>query len=371
MTPAARAIGWQFQRQHRLGLLLLAAYLIALWAVKMLVLGPAHDIRLRPPNGMAGLIVAPVSITFFYFVGLFTFGFAGDLAARQSIYPSRMFTLPVTTASLAGWPMLYGTAAAASLWVATALFLRVAGTDAAVPLIWPALLTAVYLAWTQALMWMPYALAGMRVIVAVLWLAAVDTIVLVALHYHAPEWLMTVLLAPQLPLAYAVAYVAVARARRGDIPDWRRPFGRLALTATGDRSLGSFVSAARAQMWFEWRRHGRALPAMVGIVVPCELLLLFIPGNHASPVVFLTLFVVLVTPPVLAVFVAAALSSPNSYGLTRPLTSASLVAAKLKMSLWSALTAWLLVAVFVPLALRLSGKMPVVMERAQAAFGLL
>ena len=46
-----------------------------------------------------------------YFLAVFSFGLAGDLAARQSIYPARMFTLPVTTAALAGWPMLYGTAA--------------------------------------------------------------------------------------------------------------------------------------------------------------------------------------------------------------------------------------------------------------------
>ncbi len=45
-----------------------------------------------------------------YFLAVFSFGLSGDLAARQSIYPARMFTLPVTSAALAGWPMLYGTA---------------------------------------------------------------------------------------------------------------------------------------------------------------------------------------------------------------------------------------------------------------------
>ena len=62
-----------------------------------------------------------MSATFFYFLAVFSFGLSGDLAARQSIYPARMFTLPVTTAALAGWPMLYGTAAMASLWLATRL----------------------------------------------------------------------------------------------------------------------------------------------------------------------------------------------------------------------------------------------------------
>ena len=67
-----------------------------------------------------------------YFLAVFSFGLAGDLAARQSIYPARMFTLPVTTAALAGWPMLYGAAAMASLWLATALSRTVAvGIDLA------------------------------------------------------------------------------------------------------------------------------------------------------------------------------------------------------------------------------------------------
>jgi hypothetical protein len=42
---------------------------------------------------------------------VFTFGFAGDLQARESMYPARMFTLPVTTSALRGWPMFYGAAA--------------------------------------------------------------------------------------------------------------------------------------------------------------------------------------------------------------------------------------------------------------------
>ena len=63
----------------------------------------------------------PLAATFMYFLAVFSFGLAGDLAARQSMYPARMFTLPVTTAALAGWPMLYGTAAMAILWLATRL----------------------------------------------------------------------------------------------------------------------------------------------------------------------------------------------------------------------------------------------------------
>lgn len=317
---------------------------------------------------MAVLVIVPLSVTFFYFVGAFSFGLAGDMGARQSIYPARMFTLPVTTGALAGWPMLYGTVAVASLWVATALVARWPGAiDVTLPLIWPALLAAAFLAWTQALTWMPYGLPGLRVMVAVLWLAAMDAVVLVAIHYHASESALVAILAPQIPLAYLAACVAVARARRGDVPDWRGLFARLGrITNVRPRGRPGFLSAARAQAWFEWRRHGRSLPAMVAVVVPVELLLLFVPGNDTAPVVFSTLFVVLITPPLMAVFAAAALSTSTPFMATRPLTSVALIAAKLKMTIWSTLAAWLLVLIAIPVALALSGTMPVAIERARA-----
>ena len=69
----------------------------------------------------AFMVLVPLSFAFMYFLAVFSYGLAGDLAARQSMYPARMFTLPVTTAALAGWPMLYGTMAMARLWLATAL----------------------------------------------------------------------------------------------------------------------------------------------------------------------------------------------------------------------------------------------------------
>ena len=160
-----------------------------------------------------------------YFLAVFTFGLGGDLAARQSPFPARMFTLPVTTRALAGWPMLFGTAAMASLWLVAAPFVRWSwGLD--LPLIWPALLGAVFLAWTQVLTWMAYGLPGLRIIAAVLWLAALDAVVILAVQLKVPEPRLVAILAPQLPLAYLAACFVVARARRGDVPDWRGAFAR-------------------------------------------------------------------------------------------------------------------------------------------------
>src|SRR5207248_7491812 len=118
------------------------------------------------------------------------------------------------------------------------------------PLGWPALLAAALLAWTQALTWMPDGLAGMRLIVAALCLAALDPVVLLAIHFKAGEPTMVAILAPQLPLAYLVARFAVARARRGEVPDWRGMFARPASNAGLTRRRDHFPSPARAQAWF-------------------------------------------------------------------------------------------------------------------------
>jgi len=62
-------------------------------------------------------------------------------------------------------------------------------------------------------------------------------------------------------------------------------------------------------------------------------------------------------------------SGGDGYGVTpflatRPLTSAALVFAKLKMALWSTLVAWLLVFLSVPLAVLLSDTAALVLDRA-------
>src|SRR6266498_2826621 len=154
----------------------------------------------------AVVVMAPLTATFLYLLTVFTFGLSGDVAGRQSMYPARMFTLPVSTTALTLWPMLYGAAAMAILWLATR-FLAVWPSGFDIPVIWPALAAVWLLAWTQALTWMPYGLPGIRLIVAVLCLAALDTVVLVAIHFKAGEPTMVAILGPQVPLAYLVARI--------------------------------------------------------------------------------------------------------------------------------------------------------------------
>src|SRR2546430_7916727 len=309
MRSPALAIGWEFRRRPGWGLRAVAGYLFVVAMIRFLILEPGEPV-LVDSGRFAALVSVPLTATFVYLLAVFSFGFAGDLAARHSIYPARMFTLPVTNAALVGWPMLYGTAAVAILWLAARLF-AVWPSGIEIPLVWPALLAAALLAWTQALTWMPYGLPGMRLIVAVLCLAALETVVLVAIHFKAGEPRMVAILAPQLPPADLVARFAVARARRGDVPDWRRLSARSGeITNVLPHPRDHFSSPGRAQVWFEWRRHGRSLPALVGLLLPFELALLWLPQGAAA-FFFRKLFFPALNPPVIAARPGRALGPPE------------------------------------------------------------
>lgn len=359
----ARAFLWEYRRRHTLALIVLAAYLITFLILQATVIGPEYKVKIDPPNGFAFFLILPGVSMFYYMIGAFTYGLTGDLASRESIYPKRMLTLPITTHALAGWPMLFGTITAAVMWVVMAICLRLAGSDYPLPWVWPAMLCALYIAWMQALTWMPYGLAGTRVLAAVLWLFIVDAIVITAFERKVPEPVMIALLAPQFPIAYLVAWIAVARARRGVVPDWAALWRRPAEKVRGlFRRRQSFRSAASAQFWFEWRRSGRALPSMVAIVVPAILAILFIPNNNTrTPGTMVAIFSLLM-PPLLAFFSATAFGTPTSFTTTRPLTDSALVAAKLKSTLLSAVLAWLIVLIAIPAAEVWSGAWPNVMN---------
>src|SRR5213082_797406 len=103
MRSPAAAVAWEFRRRHRWGLLALIAYLFVIAIIKLVVVKLGRPVNLDDET-FAILVVVPLSSTLMYFLATFSFGLSGDLAARQSIYPARMFTLPVTTTALAGLP---------------------------------------------------------------------------------------------------------------------------------------------------------------------------------------------------------------------------------------------------------------------------
>src|SRR6266446_10362471 len=140
MRSPALAIAWEFRRRHRWGLIAIISYFLVLAMIRIVILREGQYVDLDDET-FALVCAVPLTATFIYFLSVFTFGLSGDLAARQSMYPPRKFTLPVTTGALAGLPMLYGIAAVTLLWFATR-FLSVWPSGVHVPIFWPALLAS-------------------------------------------------------------------------------------------------------------------------------------------------------------------------------------------------------------------------------------
>ncbi len=138
-----------------------------------------------------GTIVLPLTAAVLYLLAMFSFGLSGDLAARQSMYPPRLLTLPVTTAALAGWPMLFGAVAMVVLAQAVRLASWPSQTE---PPFWLLLFAPVLLAWTQVLTWMSFPVRGLRVVAAVVKLIAIDMIAIVAIELKPRESVMAAVL---------------------------------------------------------------------------------------------------------------------------------------------------------------------------------
>ena len=368
-SAAARVFAWEFGHQYRWGLLVIAAYVITLLTTRLLGLEWAQPVDASPAR-FIGTIAIPLWSAVMFLLPVFSFGLTGDLAARQSMYPLRLLTLPVTSTALTAWPMLFGTVAIALLAQAA----RLASWPAQIePPFWLVLYAPAFLAWTQVLMWMSYPVRGLRVVAVVSWLVVMDIIAIIAVELKLSETLMAAILVPQLPAAYLAARAAVVRARRGDASDWSGAFRPLASLARELAWRRPFTSPMSAQTWYEWQQHGWSLPGLVAFVLPFALGLLFLDPT-APAFVIISLAVAALTPPIMASFVAstvrrAGAERGDDYGLppflaTRPLTSAALIAAKLRVSIVSTLVTWLLVMAAVPLALAWSDTWPMVIERA-------
>ena len=372
LSPAG-ALAWEFRHRHRWGLRALGLYLAVLVGTKLVVIAGDVHVAFGNAEQFAVAVVVPITTSFVYLLAVFTYGLSGDLAARASMYPARMFTLPVPTATLVRWPMLLGALSAVGLWIVTR-WLSLWPSELSVPYVWPAVLAASLVMWTQALVWMPYGVRGLRVVASVLVLSVIQAVVLIALELKASEWRVVAITAPLIPIAYVVARVAVARARRGVVPDWRVPGVSLRADVAREHRPHGPWSASQAQRWYEWRRHGRVLPAWVAIILPFELLLLWIAGTSAALIVVIILGA-FITPIVVASFAAASVSraggsASDAYGLAsfaavRPLTDAQLLAAKLRMTVRSALATWAVVLVAIPVALYASGTGRTLLEWAR------
>ncbi|HKB04900.1 MAG TPA: hypothetical protein VKD90_21935, partial [Gemmataceae bacterium] len=237
-----------------------------------------------------------------------------------------------------------------------------AGLD--VPLWWPALLAAAVLAWVQALVWWPFGLAWVRVLVGLLVAHVPISGTIVALRLDVPEWMVSIFLAFALAAGVVAARAGVARARRGAVASWSW-LSRVGASAGRRPMRGTrFGSAGQALAWYEWRRHGLALPLLVAVIVPLCVLSLFLE-EVTPPILLRNLALALAVPVFCAGMGAGQVGRTNpwvrehyglsSFAATRPVATAAMVGAKLRAAARTTLATWGLVVALLAVGLLGSG----------------
>jgi len=289
----------------------------------------------------------PLGFALLYLVAVCAHGDQVRLEARESGYPRRAFTLPVSSAALARWPLVLGATATALLWLALAgLVWRPCGVAA--PLLWPAVFLAGFLSWLQALVWWPFPLPFLRIAVTVPVLGGLATGAVVSYVHEVPEAILLAASVGLIGTGHVLAVAGVARARRGDGTVWREAVVPLRTTERLPRR--PFASASQALFWMAWRRGGFTLPLMAGLLTLTHLILLFFVRDTAgaSFVIGPLLCPLLFASGAGAALVAWGMGVPPDLRLpafvaVRPVLTAAFLAALLRVAFVSTLTAWALV----------------------------
>jgi hypothetical protein len=367
----ALALGWELWGRNRLGI---AAVVVGLTAVA--VTGAVL------PAAAAQEAVLPLSVILFFIAFLYLLAVVirceFDKGRFRIGLPARLFTLPMRTSALVAWLMLYGLAALAMLWLGTAALVWLpAGVE---PSWWLVPLLAVFVVWFQAVCWAvpgpPLAkILAACVVFPVLKFALemVALAVVLFVNHESPldrfavfqggPVTLAVFAAGTIPLAYIVAVVGVARARRG-ADGWPR-LGQIVEhgLARLPRWRPVFRSPAQALLWFEWRRKGLILP-LVPAGFLAFLTVAVVPFASAGELV-LTVLEMAAAVVVIAFFVGYGFGKTNFWGsdfgisafhAVRPVSSGALASAKFGAAALSALAASALTIVGVPLWLGLLGR---------------
>ncbi|MGC8643120.1 MAG: hypothetical protein ACP5XB_24945 [Isosphaeraceae bacterium] len=208
MRSPALAMLWQLWNRHRLGLSISGACLLV-----MIAAFPPLLRAFPEPYVLAGTWIPPVLI-FAYVGNLLTF--TDEVGSMTSGYPRRMYTLPVTTATLVFWPMFFATVAVVSFWfVVAVLVYRPAGFHP--PLVLPALALAVGGAWAQTVSWSPVKVQYLRLVGAIIgfWILVGSPYCLL-LQNSVTATTLTALGLFELAVVYGLGLLAVRYDRRGD-----------------------------------------------------------------------------------------------------------------------------------------------------------
>ena len=248
---AVGALSWELVARSRWLLVLTGSWLILLCLVGMSL--PAS---IRTP-GVGVCLALTVAWPLVFVLGALSHGFDGRLESTGTLFPGRLFTLPVSTIVLVGPPLLLGTMVVLVCWTLCALcLLRGCGVEA--PLFWPGVLGAGALAWVQTLSWWPFSRPWLRTLLLGGLLGLFEAMLglsLVGEGQELSEPVLVVSSAALLLAGYGVALRGVARARRSAGAGAPVRVGPVAVSAA-QGATRPFSSPLRAQLWLEAKRFG-------------------------------------------------------------------------------------------------------------------
>ena len=356
MRSPTGALLWQIWRHnHQAAWALIGITLVSRLADLVQHRGPP----LPRPAGPGPLNELLAMISFLLLFGIFSYTEpSGDKGVGR--FPARLFTLPVSTLRLVAVPMLTGVAATLLLYLTWVGRLTSGGSTS--PL-FVAVLLAAFMVLYQTALWTLTRFGALRLVaLGAIGMALFGVGVLPSLDgSEASPWRSERVLGGAVALSavasFLVAWGHIARLRWGG----ERGPSRLALLLARAVDLlpgwrGRFASPSSAQFWYEWRSGGSVLPALVSgilflFVVPLSLLA---PGDPGTGAWFVA--GAFMTPIVLAVPVGMAFAKPTFWSeelsfppfvAVRPVSSAEIVATKLRVAAMATLLSWVVVLVVV------------------------
>jgi hypothetical protein len=274
-SAIATAIAWQVWSRHRLGLPIALGCLIL-----MILLFPPILLRFESFSVFT-VTVGLAALTSAFIVNAVIF--TDEAGNMDSGYPRRMYVLPVTTGTLAFWPLLIAIFTVVTLWLAIAGLIYYRGGYRP-PLAVTAVALAVCVAWIQTACWLPVKSPLLRVYVLLLgfwaligtpgWLWWIETVSSTQLQ---------VLGGIELIALYVLARLSLAHDRRGD--DWSLGVERLgdwcwSILDRSSRQPSRLAGPAAAQDWYEARCHD---PMLSGVMILMQIIMaamyLWIPAD--------------------------------------------------------------------------------------------
>jgi hypothetical protein len=371
-TPSA-ALAWELWRRHRarliaivgllLGFVFVYPKLCALAGINLASPDSLTEIIARfAPLGGDGpsahlvililcalwLVLGPVGTMFLSLLcvaWMFTLTSPDQKTKDLLAFPTRLFTLPVSTPFLFWWLVLAGQAAVVLLYRSWVHLVRLPHVD-------------IFGAYQNCFGWMTLLALGQGIIWAFTAWPVTRILLLIAVFFgfvcspaRRDIFESPFVLPPLFVLGLVLARAGLQKMRHGQWQgwDWERALSRVTARVPW-RGPKRFASPAQAQLWFEWRRYARGLCLMLAAVtvlpVFIQLVVRFLFG--LGPVQDDTMFglcLELLGAALLlhGCFSIAPARNDLPFVMVRPQTNGQMVMAALKTSALSTVLSWVLV----------------------------